>query len=137
MIYDLSNIIESASLISRFNKLNEDNKVVELKEIKPKRSIKQNAYLHVIFQLFGIHFGLTLDESKTELKRQCPFMKYEKKGKPFLKKTSKMDSKELTEFVDWVRNFSSTNGCYLPSSEQYLEGQVSIDKTISQHKQYL
>jgi len=113
------------------------DKIVEFKEVRQKRSLTQNAYLHVCITLYAIEFGYTLNEAKTDLKRECSFMRYEKNGKQYLKETSKMDSKELTNFIDWLRTYASQNGCYIPTSEEYLTNRVSIDNQIETNKQYL
>jgi hypothetical protein len=113
------------------------DKIVEFKEVRQKRSLTQNAYLHVCITLYAIEFGYTLNEAKTDLKRECSFMRYEKNGKQYLKETSKMDSKELTNFIDWLRNYASQNGCYIPTSEEYLTNRVAIDNQIETNKQYL
>lgn len=113
------------------------DKIVEFKEVRQKRSLTQNAYLHVCITLYAIEFGYTLNEAKTDLKRECSFMRYEKNGKQYLKETSKMDSKELTNFIDWLRNYASQNGCYIPKSEEYLTNRVAIDNQIETNKQYL
>jgi len=113
------------------------DKMVEFKEVRQKRSVNQNAYLHVCITLYAIEFGYTIEEAKTHLKRNCEFMKYEKKGEIFVKRTRYMDSKELTNFIDWLRNYASQNGCYIPTSEEYLTNRVSIDNQIETNKQYL
>jgi len=113
------------------------DKIVEFKEVRQKRSLTQNAYLHVCITLYAIEFGYTIEEAKTHLKRNCEFMKYEKKGEIFVKRTRYMDSKELTNFIDWLRTYASQNGCYIPTSEEYLTNRVSIDNQIETNKQYL
>lgn len=110
---------------------------VEIKDVKKKRTLSQNAYLHVIITLFGIHFGYTIEEAKTLLKRECHFMVYEKNGNKFLRKTSKMNTKELTDFIDWVRNYASQNGCYLPTADEYSLKRSEIDNTIKYNSQFL
>lgn len=104
---------------------------------RSKRSLRQNNYIHVLFALYAIEIGLTLEESKTDLKRYCSFMHYEKHGKKYLKQTSKMDTKALAEFTTWIRNYAGMNGVYLPSSEDYFRNWESIEKEIEAHKTYL
>ena len=110
---------------------------VELKAIKPRRTIKQNNYCHVLFALFGIEVGLTLDESKVFVKRSCPFMTYEKNKIKFLKKTSKLDTHEMTDFIDWFRTWSSKQGIYLPTAEEYIANMLFIDNEIEKLKEFL
>lgn len=137
MKLDLSNEFESKKAKTYFNTLLKNNKKIELKEIKLNRTIKHNAYLHVCITLFAIEFGYTLDEAKTLLKRECKFMMYEKNSKLFLKKTSKMKSDELSKFIEFIRNYSSKQGCYIPTSEEYKENRFTIDKHIESNKTYL
>lgn len=137
MKYDTSQDIQKNKAIARFNKLVKDGKKIELKEVKQPRSLNQNSYLHVCINIFAVHFGYTSKEAKTHLKRACQFMVYEKNGEKFLKNTHTMDSKELTEFIDWTRNYSAQNGCYIPTAEEYLTNQFEIDREIDQNKGYL
>jgi len=137
MKYDLSNKMDLNSYKERANYLAKKGSKVELKEIKKIRSIKQNSYLHVCISLYAIEFGYTIDEVKTDLKRGCSFMSYEKKGRKYLKKTSQMNTEELTKFIEWIRNFAASEGLYIPGSEEYLEHKFNIDRLIDQHKEFL
>jgi hypothetical protein len=137
MKYNLQNPIDKTKAVTYLTKLLEDEKQIELKEVRKVRTIKQNSYLHVIITLYAIHFGDPLDIAKTDLKRECSFMRLEHKGKQYLKSTAKLTTKELTEFIEWIRNYSSINGCYLPTSLEYLEQKFNIDKEIEYNKQYL
>lgn len=110
---------------------------VELKELRDKRTVKQNSYLHVIISLYAIEFGYTLTEAKTYLKRESRQLTYEKNSIKFLRSTADLNGKEMTDFIDWIRNHSSVNGCYLPTSEEYLSNSFQIDKDIDKHKEYL
>ena len=64
-------------------------------------------------------------------------MRYKRNDNVYLKSTAKLDTKELTEFIEWLRNYSSLNGCYLPTSEEYLSQKFSIDRDIDNNKEYL
>ena len=120
-----------------FNKLLSQKGIIELKKVRKVRSLSQNAYLHVCITLYAINFGSTLNEAKTDLKRMCPFMVYEKNSKKYLKETHKLDSKEMTNFIDWIRNHSSQQGCYIPSANEYLLNKSGIDNEMENYRQYL
>lgn len=139
MKFDLSKEQDRISVQVRLNKLKADGSVIELKKLNPRRTLPQNSYIHVLFSLFGIEFGYTLDEAKTLLKRECPWMTYEKAGSKFkfLRHTSKMQTDELTKFIEWVRTYSAQKGLYLMSPEEYLQNQASIDNLIESHREYL
>ena len=137
MIYNLLNIIDRQEHQAKvaFNLAN--SKLVEMKGKRAKRSVSQNSYLHVCISIYAIEFGYNLDEAKTSLKRECSFMRYEKKDQTFLKRTRDFDSKELTDFIDWIRTYAGVNGLYIPTSEEYLTNSFEIDKSINKHKEYL
>lgn len=137
MKFDSSNTVEANKARVRFEYLIQNNKKFELNEVRKKRSISQNSYLHVAITLYAIYFGLTINEAKTDLKRECHFMTYEKNGKKYLVETSKQDSKELSYFVDWIRNYASKEGCYIPDANEYLLNKYNIDKEIGSNKEHL
>ena len=110
---------------------------IELKRILPNRSISLNSYLHVCISLFSIEFGYNLEESKTLLKRKCSFMIYEKNGLKFLKKTSTLNNKECSEFVEFIRNYAAQHDLYIPDAEEYKTNKFNIDKEINKNKEYL
>jgi hypothetical protein len=110
---------------------------IELKRILPKRTISLNSYLHVCINLYAINFGYTLEEAKTFLKRKCHFMIYEKNNIKFLKETKKLDNKECSEFVEWIRNYAAQNELYIPDAEEYRTNKFNIDKQINSNKEYL
>jgi len=102
---------------SYFEKLCEKGAKIELKKIPEKRSLSQNKYLHALFTLWGDEFGYSTDEAKQVVKMSIGYV-YEKSGFTFVAKTSEMNTKQLAEFIDKFRNWSSSQGCYLPSSDE-------------------
>ena len=112
--------------------------IVELKQIRKPRTIQQNKYLHSIICFCAIQEGYTLDEMKIRLKRKCSFMRYKKGDEIFLKRSRDLDTKELTGWIDWIRNYGpNTAGYYIPSPDDYLRNWTEIEREIEQHKQYL
>lgn len=137
MILDLSNDIDFKKAQIYFDKLKENKCKIEIKKIIPKRTISLNSYLHVCISLFATEFGYTLEESKTLLKRKCDFMVYENKGVKFLKKTSKLNNLDCSKFVEFIRNYASLQGLYIPDADEYKTNKFEIDKEINNYKQYL
>ena len=136
MLFDLSKHIDKEQAKARFEYLIEKGVLIDISEKRKKRTIQQNKYLHVLFALFGIEFGYNIEESKTLIKRELKYF-YKKNEQIFLKKTSKMNTEELTIFIEKFRNYSSQNGLYLPSAEMYLLNYIDIDKEIEKHNIYL
>ena len=137
MKFDLNISLERNKYDTYSDKLKLSNSKVELKKLGNKRSISINSYLHVCISIYAIEFGYTLAEAKTMLKRECEFMVYEKNGLKFLVETSKQNNDECSKFVEWIRNYSSKQGLYIPDAEEYKENKFSIDREIDKHKTYL
>jgi hypothetical protein len=43
----------------------------------------------------------------------------------------------MTTFIEWFRNYSSQEGLYLPTPEEYRTNQLYIDEQIRHCKEYL
>ena len=136
MLLDLNNNFDLNKATTYFDKLLIKCAKIELKEIKPKRTIKQNSYLHLVLSLYAINYGDTLQEVKTDLKRGYGLY-YKKNGNKYLISSTSLDSRVMTEWIDWIRNKASIGGFYIPTSEEYLTNQFGIDKEIKQNKQYI
>lgn len=137
MKYDLSIEQDRNDFINRTSVLIHEGVKVELTKTKAKRSIKQNAYMHIVFNLWAINYGDTLKEAKTDLKREYG-MYYTKNNKHYLKSTADLNTKEMTTFIDWIRNRASKEGGFhISDAEEYLINQFNIDKEIQSNKQYL
>ena len=137
MKFDLSIDSEMMRFKERIKYLLAKSSKVDLTQLREVRTIKQNSYLHVVITLYAIEFGYTLNEAKTDLKRLCSFMIYEKNGSKYLKESKKLNTKELTTWIDWIRNYASQNGLYIPDAEEYKLNKFSIDRDIEKCKQYL
>ena len=137
MILNLTNSIDVKKAEIYLRKLIDGKCKIELRKIIPSRTLNLNKYLHICISIYAIEFGYTLEESKTQLKRLCSFMIYEKNGDKFLKQTSKLDNKDCSLFVEWIRNYSADKGCYIPDAEEYKTNKYEIDKEINKNKQYL
>ncbi len=136
MKYDLSNSLDKQKAITAFKNHLEKGNNVELKKINPTRSVRQNSYMHVCLSLAGIFYGYTLEECKVVFKRDAK-MFYEKNGEQFLISTAELKTDEMTGFIDYIRTKCGKDGCYIPTSEEYLSNKFSIDREIEQHKEFL
>jgi len=134
MKLDLSLEFDQNKFKTYSEKLISDGSKCELKVIRHKRSIPQNAYFHVVVSCFCVETGYTIQEAKTLLKRQFGrFMIYEKEGTRFLISTVELDTLQMTEFIEWIRNVAcfETLGLYVPTSEEYIENQFIINQQIN------
>jgi hypothetical protein len=145
MIYDLSNILEKQRFKRRCNQLYKAGVMVELAEKKPKRTIPQNAYLHLILGWFAIETGNTLDFVKQKYFKQhvnpdifIIEVDAEYIGKVQVLRSSRdLDTAEMTKAIDNFREWSfETTGIYLPvpNEQDFLR---EIEKEMARQKMYL
>lgn len=135
MIYDFSKESDINKARKYFYVLIGRKILVEMRNIT-KRTTSQNSYLHALFALYGIEVGSTIEEAKTDIKRALGYV-YEKNGKKYLHRTSKMTTSELSTFIDKFRTFASNEGCYLPSADEFNGKYADYQNEINKHKQYL
>jgi hypothetical protein len=128
MKYDSSKEIDVKRSDAYYAKLKEQKAKFELKKIYEKRSLNQNAYLHVAFAILGDDTGYTVEEVKVVAKREFGrFLVYEKNGERFYRSTSDLNTLEFYEFTDWFRTFSLDQGIYIPTPEEYYENQWLLE----------
>ena len=127
MLYDLSNDLDRENFKLRSNRLYEGKKIVELKEKKPKRSINQNSYLHLILGYFASQYGCSLEYCKEKYykilcnkeifirEKQDEFLGTIK----VLRSSADLDTSEMTTSIERFRNWSASEaGIYLPSPDE-------------------
>ena len=126
MIYKTHNIHHQQRAIERFKFLLDKKATIELTEKKPKRTIKQNSYLHLILGWFGFEFGYTLEEVKQDIFKKIvnPVIFYEGEFGELVpiqrwRSTASLDTRELTIAIDNFRDYASREaGIYLPSPDE-------------------
>lgn len=123
MVFNLENSFEKKSALTYLEKLITSKKVIELKEIKPKRSLNQNRYIHLLFSWFALQTGYTCEEVKQIVFKQIvnPDLFYQGEHETTIgsihrwRSTKDLNTKEMTTAVDNFRNYSSLEaGIYLP-----------------------
>lgn len=145
MVYDTSNPLDNANFLLRAKKLAESGKIVELTEKKPRRSLPQNKYLHVILAYFGTQTGNTLEWVKQQYYKKLvnPDLFIREKEDKFLgrikvlRSSADIDTAEMTESIERFRNWSAQEaGIYIPSADEaILIQQMEIE--IERSKEFL
>lgn len=144
-LFDLSNPLDKANFLLRAKKLAESGKIVELTEKKPKRSLPQNKYLHVILAYFGTQTGNTLEWVKQQYYKKLvnPDLFIREKEDKYLGKikvlrsSADLDTAEMTESIEKFRNWTAQEaGIYIPSADEaILIQQMEIE--IERSKEFL
>jgi hypothetical protein len=118
----------------------------DLTEKFPARTLNQNAYEHVLFDLFGIEFGYSRKDVKQNIFKKIvndemfrtAFVD-KQTGEVFedWRSTADLTTKENTLAIERFRNYSAQNGLYLQTSQEYLDNKFYIDREIERNKEYL
>lgn len=127
MQYDGSNPLHAQQAKLKLEKLIKEQKVFELTEKKPRRSLNQNKYLHVILAYFGCQIGETMEYVKRNyykiLCNKDTFVR-EREDKflgkiKYLRSSAELDSSEMSMTIERFRNFASCEaGVYIPSPDE-------------------
>lgn len=145
MVYDTSNPLDKANFLLRAKKLAESGKVIELTEKKPRRSLPQNKYLHVILAYFGAQTGNTLEWVKQQYYKKLvnPDLFIREKEDKYLgrikvlRSSADLDTAEMSLSIERFRNWAAQKaGIYIPSEDEaILIQQMEIE--IERNKEFL
>lgn len=145
MIFNLANPYDLDRYKEYVNTLYKKKSVVEVKEKKKNRTLRQNSYLHCILSYFAAEYGLTMEEVKLDIfKRTCNkdifiTRKVNKYGKEVetVRSSASLDTGEMTTAIERYRNWAvSVAGIYLPSPQEndYL---THCQQVIEQNKEFI
>lgn len=145
MIYDLANELDRVRLEKRISALLTAQKVVEVKEYKPKRTSPQNRYLHALLGIVAISTGNTLADVKTEyFKKHCNAEIFVTRrddkilgSVEVLRSSASLDTAEMTTAIDrFVRWYETESGEVLPrpDDEAYIQ---AIEVEMAKHSYWL
>lgn len=145
MIYNLSSPLDKANFLLRAKKLADSGVIVDLTEKKPRRSLPQNKYLHVILAYFGTQTGNTLEWVKQQYYKKLvnPDLFIREKEDKYLgrikvlRSSAELDTAEMSLSIDRFRNWAAQEaGVYIPAAdESILIQQMEIE--IERSKEFL
>nr|DAN74344.1 MAG TPA: NinB recombination protein [Caudoviricetes sp.] len=145
MIYNLSSPLDKANFLLRTKKLAESGVIVDLTEKKPRRSLPQNKYLHVILAYFGAQTGNTLEWVKQQYYKKLvnPDLFIREKEDKYLgrikvlRSSADLDTSEFSLSIERFRNWAAQEaGIYIPSADEaILIQQMEIE--IERSKEFL
>ena len=145
MIYNLSSPLDKANFLLRAKKLVESGVIVDLTEKKPRRSLPQNKYLHVILAYFGTQTGNTLEWVKQQYYKKLvnPDLFIREKEDKYLgrikvlRSSADLDTSEFSLSIERFRNWAAQEaGIYIQSADEaILIQQMEIE--IERNKEFL
>lgn len=137
MIYDCSNDIEAKKMLEKAKWMAENKKLTELTQKRYKRTFKQNRYFYLLLGAFAMETGYTVTEVKKLLYQDwcIDIFGYEKKGYVFFRSSADLDTLEMTNVINRLKNRAAKAGIPLPDAEDiaYLN---HIEKELSKYQNY-
>lgn len=137
MKYNLNNPDEFDEAIRFINHSFSQDKIVEIKVVKPTRSLKANAYYHLLLGICGSEWGYSLAEMKTMHKRDISpnIFIYYKNDRPFTKSSADLTSKELSDSIEQLKKYASEHSLTLPEPNdeealRYWENQIERNQYV-------
>lgn len=134
MKYDLSNEYQRGKAQEYLAKLCKGmTGGVEIRKIAKRRTLSQNRYYFALITIYGIETGWTRDEMHVNMKREYGLV-YRKNESVYLRSTTTLDTKEMTDYIEFIRNHAGQNGVYLPDADELKQNWAYYDALIEQHK---
>lgn len=145
MVYNLSNPLDVQNAKTRLELLVKRGCIIELTEKKQKRSLNQNAYLHLLLGYFASQTGNTLEWVKQQYyKKLCnPDLFIGEREDLFLgrvkyvRSSADLRTDEMNLSIERFRNWSASEaGIYLPEATNEAEI-AALQVEVERYKTYL
>ena len=145
MLYNLSNPLDVQNARVRLEHLISRQCTAELTEKKPKRTLSQNSYLHLLLGYFASQTGNTLEWVKQQYyKKLCnPDLFIGEKEDRFLgrikyvRSSADLRTDEMNLSIERFRNWSASEaGIYLPEPTNEAEIRA-LQVEVERYKTYL
>ncbi len=145
MVYNLSNPLDVQNAKTRLELLVKRGCIIELTEKKQKRTLNQNAYLHLLLGYFASHTGNTLEWVKQQYyKKLCnPDLFIGEREDLFLgrvkyvRSSADLRTDEMNLSIERFRNWSAAEaGIYLPEATSEAEI-AALQVEVERYKTYL
>ncbi len=145
MVYNLSNPLDVQNAKTRLELLVKRGCIIELTEKKQKRTLNQNAYLHLLLGYFASQTGNTLEWVKQQYyKKLCnPDLFIGEREDLFLgrvkyvRSSADLRTDEMNLSIERFRNWSAAEaGIYLPEATSEAEI-AALQVEVERYKTYL
>lgn len=139
MKYDLADNKQAGEALMRLNELVSKKVQCEIIKVSPRRSLPQNAYLHLLIGAFALATGNRLQESKDLYKWVNKELYYSKKklgGEVFVtvRSSADLNKEDMAKSIDRFMEWSKEHGYPLPpaTNQEWLR-QIENDIERSAH----
>lgn len=146
MWYDSKKPIDVQNAIEKIKHFILHQKVFELTEKHPPRSISQNSYLHLLISIYALEYGesakyIKEEFFKKEVNRDLFFFVYTNRKTGEIrdewKSTKDLNTAEMTMAIERFRNYvMKQSGFYLPTPAEHLIVQA-MQLEVANNRMYL
>jgi hypothetical protein len=139
MLFDLNLQFDRELFEKRSKHVLDKRLKIELTVKRELKSLSQWGYLHVCYNMYAIYVGESLEIAKIHLKLECPFMHETYRKYVRLISTTEIsdDTKKMTDWIEWIRNYASMNGVFIPSPDDYRRNWMQYENEIEACKPYM
>lgn len=142
MLYNLNNPHELKAAQVKLDFLAAKGEKVEITRKSPKRSLKQNSYLHVLLGLVALDYHDTIEFVKLEIYKKLynkdlfETVKDNKGGKrTAYRSTADLTDAEMALSIERLRNgYAKDQGVYLPDANEDL---TAYENEIEKYRKWL
>lgn len=145
MIFNLDNEYERQSFKDYVNDQYKQGGIVEVVRKHMKRSMAQNAYLHVCLSYYASEFGLTLEDVKYDLFKKeinpdiFKRVRRNRRGEDaeYMRSTTDLDKAEMTMAIEKFRNYSAAvAGLYIPAPDEH-QALIHAQQQVEKYKEFI
>lgn len=136
MKFDLTLTHDRTKFIQNTLRLLRKSAKVDQIEKFPGRTVKQNAYFHVLVTYIAVETGESIERTKRMLKRQrLDVFGFVEDGFTHLRSSADLSTKEMSDMCEWIRDWASIElGSYLPTPDEYKQNWFEIERELERKK---
>lgn len=131
-VFNLSATFDKNAFMAAVDKFASAGDVVKLERIPPPRTNSQNRYYWALVAILSDFTGYESDEVHNLcIEHYAPeYTRVSNSGKEntFKLSTSKMDTKQMTDYINSIRTMGDRIGCYLPTADEFRTNWQQIEK---------
>jgi effector-binding domain-containing protein len=135
--FNLAIQVELDRANEQLRKLAAKEVVVDIKEVRKRRSIPQNSYYHLLVSYWGSQNGYSIEETKQLLKHeQLDLYGYTREGHTFFRSSADLSKEEMQQSIDRFIEYAESNGTDMPRAidENFM---TWAENYVEQHGRYL
>ena len=110
---------------------------IKLEKVRQPRTLNQNRYYWALLTIYGIETGNTPEEMHVDLKRAYGLYYTKDNGRKYLKSTSTLNTKEFTDYLEYIKNHAGKNSVHLPSADYLRQNWMAYEQYINENKHHI